>query len=83
MSDELTISAVPASTTVTLGCDCYVHRFGSIAAGRRAGCYPSEGLSIERCSEGGWGYWRAAESRPSKVMSKAFRAVFQRMVQRA
>ncbi|WP_406414689.1 transposase [Streptomyces halstedii] len=29
------------------------------------------------------GYWRAAERRPSKVISKAFRAVFQRMVQRA
>ncbi len=29
------------------------------------------------------GYWRAAERRPSKVMSKAFRAVFQGMVQRA
>ncbi|GAA2558375.1 hypothetical protein GCM10010423_70320 [Streptomyces levis] len=29
------------------------------------------------------GYWRATESRPSKVMSKAFSAVFQRMVQRA
>ncbi|MDT0432965.1 hypothetical protein, partial [Streptomyces salyersiae] len=28
-------------------------------------------------------YWCAAERRPSKVMSKAFRAVFQRMVQRA
>ncbi|MEU8726083.1 hypothetical protein AB0C85_38680, partial [Streptomyces antimycoticus] len=30
------------------------------------------GLSNERCKQGGWGYWRAAESRPSKVMSKAF-----------
>ncbi|GAA4547502.1 hypothetical protein GCM10023097_29430 [Streptomyces collinus] len=40
MSDELTISAVPASTAVTPGCDCYVHRFGSIAPGRRARCYP-------------------------------------------
>lgn len=29
------------------------------------------------------GYWRAAESRPSKVISKAFKAVFQRIVQRA
>lgn len=47
MSDELTISAVPASTTVTLGCDCYVHRFGSIAAGRRAGCYPSDMTDAE------------------------------------
>lgn len=29
------------------------------------------------------GYWRAAESRPSKVISKAFRAVFQRVVPEA
>lgn len=49
----------------------------------RQGARLFRGLSIERCNEGGWGYWRAAESRPSKVMSKAFRAVFQRMVQRA
>lgn len=39
VSDELTIPAVPASATVTPECDCYVHRFNSIAPGRRAGCY--------------------------------------------
>ena len=47
MSDELTISAVPASTAVTLGCDCYVHRFGSIAPGRRARCCPSDMTDAE------------------------------------
>jgi len=31
----------------------------------------------------GVGYLRPAERRPSKVMSKAFRAAFQRLVQRA
>ncbi|MFF4393818.1 collagen binding domain-containing protein, partial [Streptomyces sp. NPDC001552] len=34
---------------------------------------PSAGLSNERCNRCGWGYWRAAESRPSKVMSNALR----------
>lgn len=42
----------------------------------------SEGLSNESCNQGGWGYWRAAVRRPSKVMSKAFSTVFHRMVQR-
>ncbi|CAL9333006.1 hypothetical protein SUDANB9_00109 [Streptomyces sp. enrichment culture] len=41
-----------------------------------------EGLSNDRCNSGSWGYWQAADRRPSKVMSKAFSAVFQRMVQR-
>ncbi len=35
MSDELTISAVLASTTAIPGCDCYVSMFGSIAPGWR------------------------------------------------
>jgi len=47
LSDELTISAVPASTTVTPECDCYVHRFGSIASGQRARCCPSDMTDAE------------------------------------
>lgn len=46
-SDELTIPAVLASATATLGCDCYVHRFGSIAPGRRTRCYPSDMTDAE------------------------------------
>lgn len=47
MSDELTISVAPASTAVTPGCDCYVHRFGSITPELRAGCYPSDMTDAE------------------------------------
>jgi hypothetical protein len=47
LSDELTIPAVLASTAVTPACDCYVHRFGSIAQGRRTRCYPSDMTDAE------------------------------------
>ncbi|MFE0420660.1 hypothetical protein ACFW2F_41415, partial [Streptomyces tendae] len=48
----------------------------AISAGKMSGLWSGQpvslGLSNERCNRDGWGYWRAAVRRPSKVMSKAF-----------
>ncbi|MFE1013775.1 RHS repeat-associated core domain-containing protein [Streptomyces sp. NPDC058794] len=46
---------------------------GSKIFGVVPGCV--SGLSNVRCNWGSWDYWRAADRRPSKVMSKAFSAV--------
>jgi putative transposase of IS4/5 family DUF4096 len=67
LSDELTISAVPASTAVTPGCDCYVHRFGSIAPGRRARCYPSDMTDAE------WAEVRSAMPVPAWLLKQGGR----------
>ncbi|GAA3909054.1 IS5 family transposase [Streptomyces lacrimifluminis] len=67
MSDELTIPAVPASTTVTPECDCYVHRFGSIASGQRARCYPSDMTDAE------WAEVRSAVPVPAWLLKQGGR----------
>ncbi|MFG2563691.1 transposase, partial [Streptomyces sp. NPDC048496] len=67
MFDQLTIPAVPASTTVTPECDCYVHRFGSIAPGRRARCYPSDMTDAE------WAEVRAAMPVPAWLLKQGGR----------
>ncbi|QFQ99915.1 IS5 family transposase [Streptomyces phaeolivaceus] len=67
MSDELTIPAVPASTTVTPECDCYVHRFGSIAPGQRAGCCPSDMTDAE------WAEVRSAVPVPAWLLKQGGR----------
>jgi len=51
----------------------------------RAAPVPSlmaRGLSSERCNSIVLFYWRPADSRPSKVISKAFKAAFHRLDQR-
>lgn len=67
LSDELTIPAVPASTTVIPGCDCYVHRFGSIAPGQRAWCYPSD------MTDGEWAEVRSAMPVPAWLLTRGGR----------
>ncbi|MGW5276227.1 transposase [Streptomyces sp. NPDC004044] len=67
MSDQLTIPAVPASTTVTPECDCYVHRFGSIAPGQRARCYPSDMTDAE------WAEVRTAMPVPAWLLQQGGR----------
>jgi transposase len=47
LSFQSTTDPGPASTSVTLECDCYVHLYGAIAAGRRASCYPTDTTDAE------------------------------------
>lgn len=67
MRDQLSSTAAPASTVVTPGCDCYVHRFGSIAPGRRAGCYPSDMTDAE------WSEVRAVMPVPAWLLKRGGR----------
>lgn len=69
MSDQLPILAVLASTTVTPECDCYVHRFGSIAPGQRARCYPSGMTDAE------WAEVRSAMPVPALLLQQGGRPV--------
>ncbi|TWF90602.1 hypothetical protein FHX80_1317 [Streptomyces brevispora] len=67
MPDQLSSISMPASTTVTPGCDCYVHRFGSIAPGRRARCYPSDMTDAE------WAEVRSAMPVPAWLLKQGGR----------
>jgi transposase len=67
LPDQLSSISVPASTAVTPGCDCYVHRFGSIAPGRRTGCYPSDMTDAE------WAEVRAAMPVPAWLLKRGGR----------
>jgi len=44
---QLTICVPVGATSDTLACDCYVHQYGAIAAGRRAPHYPSDMTDAE------------------------------------
>ncbi|GGL87015.1 hypothetical protein GCM10010095_84690 [Streptomyces anthocyanicus] len=67
MPDQLSSTTVTASTAVTPGCDCYVHRFGSIAPGRRVRCYPSD------MTDGEWAEVRAAMPVPAWLLRQGGR----------
>ncbi|MEZ0095215.1 IS5 family transposase [Streptacidiphilus sp. EB129] len=47
MLDQFTITEACGATSATLACDCYVHQFGAVPAGRRAPCYPSDMTDAE------------------------------------
>ena len=44
---QLTICVPVGATSDTLACDCFVHQYGAIAAGRRAPHYPSDMTDAE------------------------------------
>jgi hypothetical protein len=44
---QFTITEAAGATAATLACDCYVHQYGAIAAGRRAPHYPSDMTDAE------------------------------------
>ncbi|MBT2408437.1 transposase, partial [Streptomyces sp. ISL-21] len=67
MPDQFSSTAVPTSTTVTPECDCYVHRFGSIAPGRRTGRYPSDMTDPE------WAEVRSAMPVPAWLLKQGGR----------
>jgi transposase len=67
LSDQLSSISVAASTAVTPGCDCYVHRFGSIAPGQRARCYPSD------MTDAGWAEVRSAMPVPAWLLKQGGR----------
>jgi transposase len=67
LPDQLSSTTVPASSTVTPGCDCYVHRFGSIAPGRRVRSYPSDMTDAE------WAEVRAAMPVPAWLLKQGGR----------
>jgi len=56
---QLTTSDAAGSIPVPLACDCYVHLYGAIAAGRRAGRYPTDMTDAE------WAQVRAAMPVPA------------------
>ncbi len=47
MPYQFTIPAPGDATSVTLACDCFVHQYGAIPAGRRAPHYPSDMTDAE------------------------------------
>ena len=44
---QFTICVPVGATSDTLACDCFVHQYGAIAAGRRAPHYPSDMTDAE------------------------------------
>jgi transposase len=44
---QFTITDASGATSATLACDCYVHQYGAVAAGRRAPHYPSDMTDAE------------------------------------
>lgn len=67
MSSQLSIAGGVESNQVPLGCDCYVHVFGSIAAGRRASVYGTDMTDAE------WALVRAAMPVPAWMESRGGR----------
>ena len=67
MPHQLSSISAYASTAVTPGCDCYVHRFGSIAPGLRARCYPSDMTDAE------WAEVRSAMPVPAWLLKRGGR----------
>ncbi|MEY9997017.1 transposase [Streptomyces sp. V4I8] len=59
LRSQLTIRDVAGSTPAPLPCDCYVHVYGAITAGRRAERYPSDMTDAE------WAVVRAAMPVPA------------------
>jgi hypothetical protein len=57
---QLTICVPVEATSDTLACDCYVHQYGAIAAGRRAPHYPSDMTDAE------WAQVRASMPVPAE-----------------
>jgi transposase len=67
LPDQCTTPAASTSTPVTPECDCYVHKFGSIAPGRRMRRYPSDMTDAE------WAEVRAAMPVPAWLLKRGGR----------
>lgn len=67
MPSQFTTPTASASTPLTPECDCYVHRFGSLAMGQRTPRYPSDMTDAE------WGEVRAAMPVPAWLLKRGGR----------
>jgi len=56
---QFTTAEVSGATSATLACDCYVHQYGAIPAGRRAPRYPSD------MTDGEWSQVKASMPVPA------------------